>query len=214
MIVTTGLGDATANEIKAVNIVGGAGATVATGAAGAAFASVGAGATAFGMTAAVAVPVIGAAIAGVTLLVNIWLSSIAKHNQEKTAATKIVNDAEPLLVQNRDAYLSNSTHTQIDKDQALYNANAIIAQVKQACANTSLEDAGKRCISERFSGSSSRWDWYALYVTPIENTSTVSLLSDVGSQAEALIGGFGINPTYMLWGAFGLLAIVMLKGKS
>ena len=72
-----------------------------------------------------AVPIIGAAVAGATLVIGMWLGNIAKHNAEKAATTKIVDEAEPYLKQNRDAYLSSSEHTQGEKDQALANFDNI-----------------------------------------------------------------------------------------
>src|SRR4051794_11381381 len=53
-------------------------------------------------TAAVAVPIIGAVVLGVTL----WLTSISKKNAQKTAATHIVDDIEPRLQQNLEGYIN------------------------------------------------------------------------------------------------------------
>ncbi len=213
MIVDTGLGDTTSTIVNTGIQTGGA---VVTGLAEGAFTAVGSGATAFGMTAAVAVPVIGAAIAGISLVVGMWLNKIKLHNMQKTAATKIVDEAAPLLQQNVDAYLSDSTHTIAEKEQALWNANSILDQVWQACSNSQLADAGKRCIAERNrnAGGDVRWDWYSYYVDPISNSQTLSQSDSVKQEFATLLAGTGIDPKILVLGAVGIVGLLVIVGSK
>lgn len=107
-----------------------------------------AGQIAAGMTtAAWAVPVIGAAVAGVTL----WLASIFRRNAQKEQATRIVNEIEPKLKENLEAYF-NGPRTRASQLQALSNFDAAWNAMVQACRNSQLGSAGERCISDRQQG--------------------------------------------------------------
>lgn len=200
MIVNRGLGDANTTAAQVVPTIIGAAGSIGTGVA-ISTGVVGANAAAGTFAASsLAIPVIGAAIAGVTLVIGMWLSSIAKHNAEKTAATKIVNEAEPYLKQNLDAYMASANHTQSEKDQALANYDGIWSQVVQACSNASLEDAGKRCIADRSSGG--RWPWASYYRDPIASSSVVSDASRISSSLTNVIGG--VSPLVIGAGILGL----------
>lgn len=135
-----------------------------------------------------AVPIIGAAIAGVTLLIGSWLNSIAKHNAEKAATTQIVNTAEPLLKQNVTAYLSTPTHTVSEQAQALANYDNIWAQVVKACSTGGYEAAGQRCVSDRSPGG--KFPWATWYRDPIANSTTVpDPLTGVSGLLSGLTSG-------------------------
>ncbi len=155
---------------------------------------------------ALTVPIVGAVIAGVTLLIGSWLNSIAKHNAEKSAATQIVNQAEPYLQQNLRAYESLVSPTDSEKAQALRNFDAIWAQVVQACGNASLEDAGRRCIGDRSPGG--QWNWFAYYRDPIQNSVSVqdSSLEDVAT----VLGGGALDAPALQ----GLLLPALLIGAA
>lgn len=209
MIVRTGLGDTSATVASTVptlfGAAAGAGESIAVGSG-----IIGANATAGTFAASsLAVPLIGVAIAGVTLVIGMWLSSIAKHNSEKTAATKIVDEAEPFMKQNVNAFMGLSNPTQQEKDQALANFDNIWAQVVKACSNANLEDAGKRCISDRSPGGAT--NWFGYYRDPIANTTIapVSVLTSASNEASALFGG--VNPLYI---GVGLLALFLVGESS
>lgn len=162
--------------------------------------------------ASLTVPIIGAAVAGVTLLIGAWLSSIAKHNAEKTAATAIVNQAEPYLKQNLAAFLSINNPNQAEKDQALSNFDNIWSQVVQACGNSQLEDAGKRCISDRSPGG--QWNWTGYYRDPIANTviqQTSSVESSVSDLVSSAISG---NETWVIGGVAIVILAMVFSGKE
>lgn len=118
-----------------------------------------------------AVPLIGAAVAGVTML----LTAMYKRNAQKEGATKVVNELEPQLTVNKDGYL-NGPRTVSSQAQALANFDAMWNMVVQACSDPSLGKAGQRCISERQRGGTAPWcptgtgcDWFILYRDPIAN---------------------------------------------
>lgn len=206
MIVNQGLGDTSATVAKTVpsilSAAGAAGTSILTGAG-----VIGANAAAGTFAASsLAIPLVGVAIAGVTLVVGAWLSNIAKHNAEKTAATKIVEQAVPLFEQNLAAFKSVPNPTQADKDQALANFDNIWGQVVQACSNPALEDAGKRCISERQPGG--KYDYTTYYRIPIENTPVSANV--VSSALTSVLSGSGINP----WILGGLLLVALAVGTD
>jgi len=130
--------------------------------------------------AAVAVPIVGPAVAAVTMAI------LAKRQQNalnKRKATYVVDSLEPLLVQNRDAYLQGM-RTVSAQAYAVQNFDDVWADVVQACSDPSLGDPGRRCISERQRGG--QWDWFALYRDPIALDSPVA--DPVLTPASAVSG--------------------------
>lgn len=126
--------------------------------------------------AAWAVPVVGAAIAGVVLAIGVWMNR--KGPQQKILTTKIVDEAEPILVQNVAAYQAGP-HTVSSQQVALANFDNVWGQVVQACSNPAYGDAGKNCISGRERGTThvndqgQSYDWFKLYRDPIANDPNV-----------------------------------------
>lgn len=116
--------------------------------------------------ASAAIPFVGPAIAGITLLIGLF----TKRGAQKEATTKIVNDAEPLLKQNLEAW-NSSSKTVAEQQQALANFNAVWQQVVAACSNTSYGDPGHWCIDDRNRGG--KWDWFSYYYDPIANDPNV-----------------------------------------
>lgn len=157
---------------------------------------------------ALTVPIIGAVVAGVTILIGAWLNSIAKHNAEKTATTQIVNQAEPYLKQNVAAFLSLPSPTQSEQAQALQNFDDIWAQVVKACGSGQYEDAGQRCIGDRSAGG--QWDWFAYYRDPIATANNV-----VPNPAASIAGAGALLSNVfsgLASGAGGLLLPALLIG--
>jgi hypothetical protein len=111
-----------------------------------------------------AVPVIGAAVAGVTLGLQLLFNR--KGPQQKIAATKIVDQLEPLLKNNVQAYMSGP-RTRSSQAAALKNFDDAWAYLTsaEACGNPQLGNPGKACISDRSRGG--RWDWFSYYRDPI-----------------------------------------------
>ncbi len=102
---------------------------------------------------ALAVPIIGAALAGITIGV---MELIKNSGCGPTCiqATQYANQAGTLLTQNLDAYMALPTpRAQSAQTQALANFDAIWAKLQQMCGDPSLGAAGKRCITARQAGS-------------------------------------------------------------
>jgi hypothetical protein len=140
-------------------------------------------------TAAWAVPVVGAAVAGVTLAVSAFLNR--KGPQQKRMTAQWADEAERLLVQNRDQFLASGSN-EADRAAALQNFDDIFAELVSMCSDPAMGAPGQRCVSERQRGG--QWDWYALYRDPIEQRALLSwALLPSGPQGETLlvvIGGF------------------------
>lgn len=151
------------------------------------------------------IPVIGAAVIGVSL----WLNSIAKKNAQKTASTHIADEIEQQLKANVEGYLSGP-RTPESQAWALQNFDSAWAYVvsPEGCGNPQLGSAGERCISERRQGARPQWDacqpncpnWFELYRDPIADTP--------GTGGAAALSGGGSNSA--LWQLAAVLALVVL----
>lgn len=115
-----------------------------------------------------AVPIIGAAIAGVTLAVSMFLNRNATYFAQASATTHIVDEAETLLKNNLNAWNESNKYLS-ERSQALSNFNAIWNQVVSACSNSGYGDPGVACIADRSRGG--RWDWFEYYYDPIASDS-------------------------------------------
>jgi hypothetical protein len=131
------------------------------------------GAIAAGLVPVAMIPIVGAAVAGVALALSLIFNR--KGPQQKVASTQIVNDVEPLLRENVDAYL-NGPRTASSQAYALASFDSAWAFVAgpEGCGNPALGTPGQRCISERQRGGSAPWcptgtgcDWFTLYRDPI-----------------------------------------------
>lgn len=151
------------------------------------------------------VPVVGAAIAGVTLAVTALLSR--KSGRQKLAATEIVEDIEPLLRDNLASYEA-SERTRADQQAALENFDRLWNYVETACSDPALGSAGVRCINERKRGGSAPWcptatgcDWFTLYRDPIAND------PEVRSGFQAVTTKFTAGIAEQPAGRLGLMAL-------
>lgn len=171
-----------------------------------------------GMTPALAVPVIGAAIVGVTLLA-VMLIKNSGCGQTCVVTSQWANQAEDALKQNLEAYRSTVPHTRATQGVALANFDAIWAALQQNCGQPGTGDAGKRCISDRQRGACTWkdagecWDWFKGYRDPIANDSTVvddsiSASSVSGTLDSIFSGASGVNLVpILIIGGLVLLAV-------
>jgi len=174
--------------------------------------------------------IVGPIIAGVTM--GLMLLFSRKGPKQKVATTKIVNDVEPLLRQNVDAYLAGD-RTPLSQTQALANFDAGWQYVLDNCGATVMGDPGQRCISERMEGATPHWDacpvegcrnWFQMYRDPIRDNPPVavpgSFVTDpmnmgpmdmidslFGTGGGDRTGAGGINPLWLLAGG---LVVMML----
>jgi hypothetical protein len=157
--------------------------------------------------AALAVPIIGG-VAAVAGLVYAWSQ---RRGAQKVAATQIVDEGETYLKQNLAAYQAGS-HTAADQATAVATFDAIWGQVRQACGDPQLGDAGRRCVQERQSGGV--WDWFAAYRTPIASdvpsAAGGSPFAPNALAANILAQASAIDPRWLLLGALVLAGVVLL----
>lgn len=144
------------------------------------------------------VPVVGAAIAGVTLALTAIFNR--KGPQQKVASTKIVNDLEPQLLANLNGYL-NGPRTRSSQAAALANFDAAWAMLISSdyCGSSQLGNPGKACIADRQQGacvwkdaSGQCWNWFVGYRDPIANDPNVkpdTVQSEISSFLPELTGG-------------------------
>lgn len=151
------------------------------------------------------VPIVGAALAGVTIALSAWFNR--KGPRQKEITTQIVNELEQQLQANLDAYLAGP-RTFERQLVALDNFDRAWAWLKsaEACGNSELGNPGRRCVSDRERGGP--WPWEVYYRDPIANDPTVqppaedSPLSFLTSGAN----GGGVPGWLPLAAAAGLIA--------
>jgi hypothetical protein len=101
------------------------------------------------VTTSALVPVIGVAVAAVTLVLGLLFSR--KGPKQKVATTAIANKVEPALQQNLAGYLAGP-RTVSSQAQALANFDAGWAYLVEYCDCSEMGDPGKKCVSDRQSG--------------------------------------------------------------
>jgi len=158
------------------------------------------------------VPVIGAAIAGVTLAVGLFLNRNAEYFAQAKATTGIVNEAEVYMKQNLAAWQS-SDKTKADQQQAIDNFNTLWSQVVQACSSPQYGGPGQRCVSDRQRGG--QWDWFSYYLDPIAGDPNVkpdkfeTATNDVVSGVTGAIANLNMGSLLpiLLLGGLGIWAM-------
>lgn len=222
-----GLGDA-AQIVGATSSIG---TPVLTGAlaahAASTAAATGSAATILGMSPALAVPIIGAAIVGITMGIIALLRSGC--GQTCIITSQWANQAEPLLAQNIQAYFSlPAPRTRQQQQMALNNFEVVWAKLQELCGQPGTGDAGVRCITDRQAGAckwkqtsdspllqypgepqpGQCWNWFSGYRDPIANDPVVddaqAALSSVGSTVSSVVNSLpavtvgGMNLTPIL----------------
>jgi hypothetical protein len=155
-----------------VGTVGGAASGVVTAAAAPATAA------ALGIGTSLAVPIVGAVFAGILFGVEELLNTGC--GQACIVTSQWANQAEALLKQNLEKYLSLSPRTGSDQQSALNVFDAIWAGLVQRCSQPGLSTAGQNCIADRQAGAC-KWrdsagacfNWFSGYRDPIANDTDV-----------------------------------------
>ncbi len=160
------------------------------------------------------VPVVGAAIAGITIGISQLIGWINKRGQQKIAATKIVDEVEKYMQMNVNAW-NQSSKTKTNQQAALNNFNQLWEQMVKALSQGDLGSAGERGISDRARGG--QWDWYSYYYDPIANDpnvvdDSVALQQNIMGSVENVIGGIGGWGMVALGGVMVLVALSMIGG--
>lgn len=205
-----GLGEVDPTTQQVVGTVYSAGTGIATPIAGTALAST------LGISASLAVPIVGAAFAGIFLGIRALLNSGC--GQTCVITSNWANQAEDLLKKNLQAYMALPAPRAKSAQQAyLANFDAIWNYLAQECSNPQLGDAGKRCISDRQAGAC-KWrdaagqcfNWFIGYRDPIANDpnvvddSVAAQASQAGAALQSVISG---PNTGLLLLAVGLVAV-------
>ncbi len=187
-------------------------------------AATGASVSILGLAPAIAVPIIGAALLGATILITTLIRN-SGCGQTCVVTSQWANQAEPLLLQNIDAYFSLPVpRTKAQQGVALANFDAIWEALRQQCTQPDLGDAGKRCIGDRERGAckwkateNSQWpggvqlgecfNWFVGYRDPIAHDSVVSN-PPLESIQEALAGGSNLVPLLAIGGLLAAAAVL------
>lgn len=135
-------------------------------------------------TASLAVPLIGAAVAGVALAITALLNR--KGPKQKVETTRIVDQLEPLLKENVEAYLAGP-RTVSSQAAALASFDHAWAWLTsaEACGNPAYGNPGRACIADRQRGG--KWDWFAYYRDPISGDGDVRPDPPLGQQAAGAL---------------------------
>ena len=158
-----------------------------------------------GLATSAVIPVIGSIIAGVGIALTAWLNRAGP--KQKIATTKIVDEAEPVLKQNLQAWL-DGPQTQDLKDYHLDVFNQVWNRVREICGNQQYGNPGKNCIGDRQRGG--KWDWFSYYYDPIANTPAKTVVDQTtGILQNALNQTFrdSINPGWVI-GGLALLGLI------
>lgn len=169
-------------------------------------------ATSTGIAASLAVPIVGAALAGITIAA-IKLIQNSGCGPTCIQASDYANQAEPLLRQNLNAYFAlPKPRGQSAQQTALQNFDAIWAQAVKLWQEPALGNAGKRAISDRQSGACTWkqtanygvdisaagepgigecWNWFSGYRNPIQNDPNVT--SDAQANLPGSSGSFSFS---------------------
>lgn len=224
---------------QAVGQVSATGTPILTGALAAHAASVAAATSSpamiLGMHAAVAIPIIGAAIVGVTIAIIAILKSGC--GQTCVITSQWANQAEPLLQDNVKAYFSlPAPRTESQRNAALNNYAVVWAKLQELCSQAGTGDAGVRCIQDRQAGAcrwkqradspllqypgepqpGECWNWDSGYRAPIANDPVVpdnTVTSAVESVVSSIFGnGSGLPNSGSGFSLSSLLVPALLVG--
>ena len=189
---TRGLGSTAASDVQ----IGGSLATSATGAILSNIASNGG--TVLGLTGSAlstAIPIIGAALSAVTMIVT-QLVANSGCGQTCIETSSWANQAAAALQKNLDAYFAlPAPRTETQQALAVANFNTIWQQLQQLCGQAGTGNAGVRCISDRQSGACTWkqkyapvypgepaigecWNWFNGYLGPIQADAVVPDTAD------------------------------------
>lgn len=171
--------------------------------------------------AAIAIPVVGAAIAGIALGIEAILHSGCGQTCIETS--QWANQAEQLLEQNINAYFAiPAPRPQSVQQSALTNFNNVWNRLVQLCSQPGLGGAGRNCINDRRAGGckwpatapqypgqpaqGTCWNWWSGYHDPIAND-TRTYNDSIATGAAAVSGagaGGAVGPAAVTTAGSGL----------
>ena len=171
-----------------------------------------------------AIPIVGAAIAGISIAIEAILNSGCGQTCVETS--QWANQAEGYLEKNISQYFAiQPPRPQSVQQIAMANFQAIWNQLVQLCSQPGLGTAGQRCISDRQDGAckwkatapqypggpalGACWNWWNGYYYPIANdpnvaVATSALASSSGNILSTVVSG-GISPLLIVGAAAALM---------
>lgn len=176
----------------------------------------------------VGIPVVGAAIAGISIAIEAILNSGC--GQTCIVTSQWANQAEGYLKQNIDEYFKIPTpRPQSVQQIAMANFKAIWNTLVQQCSQPGLSTAGKDCIADRQDGAckwkatapeypgqpatGACWNWWNGYYYPIANDPNVAASGPLQSATTGMLSGSSDSGTFLLIGA-AVLGVVLLVGLT
>jgi hypothetical protein len=173
-------------------------------------------------TLSAAVPFIGPALMGATLLAQ-YLITNSGCGVTCVETSEWANQAADALQQNLDAYRAlPSPRTQTQRALALATFDSIWQQLQAACGQAGTGNAGVRCITDRQRGACKPewktngqcWNWFLAYRDPIANDQVVpdptpasvvsSGASDLLTSLESGASGSNLLPLLAIGGLVAL----------
>jgi hypothetical protein len=176
-------------------------------------------ATLLGVTTTVAIPIVGAAIAGISLGIEAILHSGC--GESCIVTSEWANQAEVLLRKNLTEYQAIPAPRPRSVQQiAMANFQAIWNRLVEQCSQPGLSTAGINCIGDRQDGackwhdaSGQCWNWWSGYYYPIANdTQTYDDGPLTGAPPVAGVPSVaGFDPTLLMLGGGILLAVLLVS---
>lgn len=128
-------------------------------------------------------------------------------------ATSIVNQAEPILLQNLQAYQAGA----ISQSTAISNYNQVWQSVITACSKIP-GSAGQNCVSDRQQGachyqnSGGCWNWYIGYYMPLLQpiAASVTASSASANSIATVASGLGISSDMLIAAGVGIVGLMMV----
>jgi hypothetical protein len=177
-----------------------------------------------------AIPIVGAALAGVTLVVQ-YLVANSGCGQTCIETSSWANQAADALQKNLDAYFAlPAPRTESQQALAVANFQTIWQQLQQACGQPGTGNAGVRCISDRQAGACTWkqkyapvypgepnigecWNWFSGYLGPIQQDTVVpdpvAASTQVASSLSTLLSGSGGSNLVPLLLLAGVVAVAV-----
>ncbi len=187
-----------------------------------------------GMAPTLAIPIIGAAIMGVTLAIVVLLNSGC--GQTCIVTSNWANQAADALQQNIAAYFALPAPRSVEaKAQALANFDNIWNYLYNQCNNPQLGGAGVNCINDRKRGAckwhqsgnpefpgqpatGQCWNWFNSYRDPIENDPAVVTQNTLnlfgGNTGTGTTAGTGTATTPISLAGMDASTLVLIAGGA
>jgi hypothetical protein len=170
---------------------------------------------------ALAIPIVGAAIAGISFGIEAILHSGC--GEACIVTSQWANQAEVLLKQNLSEYQAIAPPRPRSVQQiAMANFKAVWNRLVEQCSQPGLSTAGRNCIGDRQDGAckwrdtgGQCWNWWSGYYYPIANDAQVYDDGPIQTAAAGVTGAVaaaGINPA-LLWIGGGILIVGLLVSQ-